>query len=115
MGAVTRVAIPFWLLASALAAFPASARVDCAIALVTHIQVEGNRVIYLQQGAPWRGLGTLSDGGVKERYSALLAAQMAGRKVHIGYVHGTAIIAASAVLRRKRRPTYSLFEQLMAL
>lgn len=88
MDSVKKIVMPLWLVAMAVVALPVSARMDCPLAPITHIQIEGNRVIYLQQGGPWRGLGTLTDAGVKERYSAMLAAQMAGRKVLVGYSDG---------------------------
>ena len=61
------------------------ARTDCPVETVAHIQIEGEVVLYKQKGAPWRKLGSLNDAGVKGRYSALLAAQMSGKKVLVGY------------------------------
>ncbi len=61
------------------------ARTDCPSAKVVHIQIEGNNIIYKQENAPWRGLGAINNTGTKERYSALLAAQVSGRKVLVGY------------------------------
>ena len=61
-------------------------RTDCPIAKVTNIQIEGVKVMYVQEGAPWRTLGYLNNNdGTKERYSALLSAQVSGRKVIVGY------------------------------
>ena len=63
-----------------------SARTDCPSAKVLHIQIEYRKVLYRQEGAPWRALGLLNnDDGTRERYAALLAAQAAGRPVVIGY------------------------------
>lgn len=67
---------------------PVTARVDCSEALITHIQIESSKVIYRQQGAPWRSLGDLSTLGTSERYSALLGAQHAARMVKVGYPDG---------------------------
>lgn len=71
-----------------MVAAPAAARVDCSEALITHIQIEGSKVVYKQQGAPWRSVGDLSTVGVRERYSALLGAQHAARMVKVGYPDG---------------------------
>lgn len=62
------------------------ARTDCPVEKVTNIQIEGSTILYTQVGSSWRRLGTLTETGTKERYSALLAAQMAGRKVMVDYV-----------------------------
>jgi hypothetical protein len=61
------------------------ARTDCPAEKVTNIQIEGSTILYSQVGSSWRRLGTLSEAGTKERYSALLAAQMSGRKVMVAY------------------------------
>ena len=66
-------------------AFPLQARTDCPAEKVAFIQIEGNKVLYMQNGYKWRQLGDLSVSGTKERYSALLAAQMSGRKVMVAY------------------------------
>jgi hypothetical protein len=63
----------------------AFARTNCPIAKVVNIQIEGNVILYVQEGSSWRRLGTLNEAGTTERYSALLAAQMAGLKVMVGY------------------------------
>ncbi|MGP9802144.1 hypothetical protein [Rheinheimera sp. NSM] len=68
-----------------ISSFPALARKDCPAALVQNIQIESNHVLYIQKGYPWRRLGTLDEPGTRERLSALLAAQMAGKKVSIAY------------------------------
>lgn len=68
----------------------ALARKDCTAAKIIHVQTEGEIVQYLQEGAPWRTLGNVTnDDGTRERFSALLAAQMSGRKVMVGYVNST--------------------------
>ncbi|MCO7191407.1 MULTISPECIES: hypothetical protein [unclassified Pseudoalteromonas] len=71
----------------ALVSLPAlAARTDCPAAKVLNIQIEGQKVMYQQEGASWRTLGFLNkDDGTKERYSALLTAQATGKKVVIGY------------------------------
>ncbi|KPZ73133.1 hypothetical protein AN944_00281 [Shewanella sp. P1-14-1] len=66
-------------------AFEAQARVDCPIAKVINIQIEGSKIMYLQEGASWRTLGYITEAGTNERYSALLAAQMASKRVIVGY------------------------------
>ena len=63
----------------------AFARTDCPVEIVTNIQIEGSTILYTQEGSSWRKLGTLYEVGTKERYSALLAAQMSGRKVMVSY------------------------------
>ncbi|MBU1390182.1 MAG: hypothetical protein KJ856_07760 [Gammaproteobacteria bacterium] len=64
----------------------ASARTDCQVAKILNIQLEGEKIMYFQEGAPWRTLGYVNkNDGTKERYAALLAAQMAGKKVVVGY------------------------------
>ena len=61
-------------------------RTDCPIAKVLNIQIEGKKIMYIQEGALWRVLGRLGlEDGTKERYSALLTAQATGRKVMVGY------------------------------
>ena len=62
----------------------ALARTDCPADKIAHIQIEGSKVMYFQSGV-WRTLGYLNDVGTKERLSALLAAQMADKKVVVGY------------------------------
>jgi hypothetical protein len=75
----------FGLMLSLISSFPALARKDCPAALVRNIQIESNHVLYIQAGYPWRRLGNLDEPGTRERLSALLAAQMAGKKVSIAY------------------------------
>lgn len=61
-------------------------RTNCPSALVVQIQIEGQKVLYRQENAPWRTLGVLSsEDGTRERYSALLAAQAAGKTVMVAY------------------------------
>lgn len=62
------------------------ARTDCPEAKVLHIQLEGKKIMYYQEGGPWRTLGYLGNkDGTEERYSALLAAQLSSKRVKIGY------------------------------
>ncbi len=63
----------------------ALARTECPTAKIVHIQIEAHYIIYLQEGGAWRLLGMLADAGVKERYSALLSAQAAGRRIMVAY------------------------------
>ena len=65
------------------------ARTDCPAAKVQYIQIEGNVILYAQEGSSWHRLGTLNEEGTKERYSALLASQAAGKKVIVGYPSDT--------------------------
>ncbi|GAB1624091.1 hypothetical protein AAOGI_41410 [Agarivorans albus] len=74
-----------WLPIILFVSFQTHARKDCPEAKVVHVQIEGSVVLYRQEQAPWRRLGVLDDAGTKERYSALLAAQMAGRQVVVAY------------------------------
>lgn len=61
-------------------------RTDCPAAKVHHIQIEGTKILYQQSGGPWRTLGYLTNNdGTRERYSALLAAQVAGKPIRVGY------------------------------
>lgn len=78
-----------FLLLAILTSGPALGRTDCPIARVVNIQLEGNVVLYMQEGSSWRRLGVLNEIGTKERYSALLAAHMAGLKVMVGYASNT--------------------------
>ncbi|MCS4306777.1 hypothetical protein M2404_001102 [Rheinheimera pacifica] len=75
------------LIASAALVFSSStlARTNCPAALVQNIQIESDKVLYVQYGYPWRSLGNLNEPGTRERLSALLAAQMAGKKVAVSY------------------------------
>ncbi|NLQ24604.1 hypothetical protein HGO26_17175 [Shewanella sp. S-1] len=51
-----------------------------------NIQLEFEKIMYFQEGAPWRTLRYVNkNDGTKERYAALLTAQMAGEKVVVGY------------------------------
>ena len=66
--------------------FTYAARTDCPAAKIAHIQIERTVVLYRQEGFQWRRLESLSVAdGTKERFSALLAAQAAGKKVMVGY------------------------------
>lgn len=63
-----------------------AARTNCPSAKILNIQVEGKKILYLQEGAPWRALGYINKkDGTEERYSALLTAQATGRKVQVAY------------------------------
>ncbi|HEY0924139.1 hypothetical protein [Rheinheimera pacifica] len=75
------------LVASAALVFSSSAlaRKTCPEALVQNIQIESDHVLYKQVGYPWRRLGILDEPGTRERLSALLAAQMANKKVIVAY------------------------------
>jgi hypothetical protein len=67
----------------------AFSRTDCPSAKVLNIQIEGSVILYTQENTGWRRLGVLTEPGTKERYAALLAAQMSGRKVMVGYSSDT--------------------------
>ena len=79
-----------WLLALAacLSMSATFARTDCPVAPIDNIQIEDNKVMYTQSGV-WRTLGYLEETGTKERYSALLAAHLAGRNVMVAYASDT--------------------------
>ncbi|MDT3334954.1 hypothetical protein Q4Q49_06540 [Shewanella sp. SP1S1-7] len=52
-----------------------------------NIQLEGLKIMYLQEGATWRTLGAINNNdGTKERYAALLSAQMSGKPVMVEYL-----------------------------
>lgn len=71
---------------SMLSANSYSARTDCPSATVGQIQIEGQKILYRQAGAPWRTLGYLNnDDGTRERYSSLLAALASDKTVIVGY------------------------------
>ncbi len=82
VGVCMRIRVIFSLLF--LVSVNTYARKDCPIAVIDNIQVENAGVLYFQSGV-WRKLGTLTDIGTKERFSALLAAHMAGKKVMVSY------------------------------
>jgi|GEM_PF-1683360 len=76
----------FCLLIGIISLSSFAARTDCPAARVLLIQIEGQKVLYAQEGASWRALGYLNkNDGTKERYSALLASQVTGNKVMVGY------------------------------
>ncbi|NMM39921.1 hypothetical protein [Pseudoalteromonas arctica] len=78
--------IPLFLLLALVSTSALAVRTDCPSAKIVHIQMEGTKIMYLQEGAPWRTLGYInSNDGTKERYSALLTAQATGSKVIVGY------------------------------
>ncbi len=80
------MAYRFLLLAMLVAVSqPCLGRTDCPVAKVLHIQLEGSKIMVYQEGGPWRTLGYLNETGTKERYSAVLAAQYAGKGIMIGY------------------------------
>jgi len=81
------------------------ARTDCPLAKVTHIQIERGKILYQQEGFNWRVLGSINEDGTKERYAALLAAQMSGKHVLVGYARddyncNTTNYSESAILVR---------------
>jgi hypothetical protein len=59
------------------------AGIDCGPYKINYIQIENNTVFFYPagNGQNWQSLGSLSGNGTKERYAALLAAQMSGNKV----------------------------------
>lgn len=61
------------------------ARTDCQALKVRNIQVEAGKVLFSLDNGVWKTLGPLDAPGTKERYAALLAAQMAGRLVMIAF------------------------------
>jgi len=61
------------------------AQTDCPIAKISSIKVRGEAIYYLQEGFKWRKLGKLTEVGLKERYSAMLAVQMSEKKVMVSY------------------------------
>ena len=67
----------------------AFARTDCPVANVVNIQIEGQWVLYKQEGATWRNLGDLAALGTRERLAAMLAAQMVSKPVMVAYESNT--------------------------
>ena len=56
-----------------------SARTNCPPAPVSHIQIEGTKVLYQQTGSPWRTLGFLNqNNGTEQRLAALITAHTTG-------------------------------------
>jgi len=64
------------------------ASVDCPAAKVNYLQIEGSVIYVNLEGQNWHLLGQIDTVGTKERYSALLAAQMSGKKVVLRYPDG---------------------------
>lgn len=73
------------IILSILLCSTAWARTDCPAAKIENIQIEGGFILYNQEGANWRRLGKLNEEGTAERYSAMLAAQMSGKRVMVAY------------------------------
>lgn len=65
------------------------AGIDCGPYKIDYIQIENNTVFFdpSGNGSNWQSLGSLSGNGTKERYAALLAAQMSGNKVTTRFVN----------------------------
>jgi len=76
--------VMFFVLMMAFAGI-VNAQTDCPVSQISHIKVRGEAINYMQKGFKWRRLGKLTEVGTKERYSAMLAAQMSGKKVQVSY------------------------------
>jgi hypothetical protein len=64
------------------------ASVDCPKTKVENIQIEGEVILVNYKDQSWHLLGNINTVGTKERYSALLAAQMSGKSVQLRYPDG---------------------------
>ena len=64
------------------------AAIDCPKTTIEHIQIEGEVIYVFYKGQQWHLLGNINTVGTKERYSALLAAQMSGKSVQVRYPDG---------------------------
>lgn len=62
--------------------------IDCPSAKVEHLQIEGSVIYVYPEGQNWHLVGNIEAVGTRERYSALLAAQMSGKKVVLRYPDG---------------------------
>jgi len=62
--------------------------IDCPPAKVVHLQPQKANILVKLEGQDWHKVGSADDPGAKAMYSALLAAQMAGRTVTIRYPDG---------------------------
>ena len=62
--------------------------IDCPVAKVDSIQIEGANIYAYPEGQHWHLVGHLETIGTKERYSAILAAQIAGKKIILRYPDG---------------------------
>ena len=62
--------------------------IDCPPAKVLNLQPQRSSILVKLQGQDWHRVGRPDHPGVKAMYSALLAAQMAGKKVTIRYPDG---------------------------
>jgi hypothetical protein len=62
--------------------------VNCPKAKVLHLQPQASSILFKQEGQDWHHLGNPESSGVQAMYSALLAAQMAGRPVIVRYPAG---------------------------
>lgn len=67
---------------------PDALAIDCGPARVIHIQIENNGVLVFLEGQSWHLVGLYSQPGTKEKYAALLAAQMADKQVVVRYPDG---------------------------
>ena len=59
--------------------------VDCPASKVVNIQVHPHSILFKLQNQNWHRLGIPGEQGVAEMYSALLAAQMSGKRVVVRY------------------------------
>ena len=64
------------------------AAIDCPKIIIEHIQIEGEVIYVFYKGQNWHLLGNVNTAGTRERYSALLAAQMSGKNVQLRYPDG---------------------------
>ena len=64
------------------------ASVDCPAAKVLNLQPQRGSILVKLQGQNWHRVGKPDHPGVQAMYAALLAAQMAGKKVTIRYPDG---------------------------
>lgn len=53
--------------------------VNCPAAKVEYIQIEGSKILLHPENQQWHLLGNPETLGAREKYSAVLAAQMAGK------------------------------------
>ena len=76
-----------WSILALMLASPVFA-LDCPDAKIIHVQLENNAVLVLQEGQNWHLVGYYAEAGTREKYAAILAAQMTGKRVIIRYPEG---------------------------
>lgn len=77
-----------WMLVSLIFSSNLFADIECPVTTVRHVQVQNAVILVFPEGQQWHKVGNVGAPGVDQMYSALLAAQMAGKKVALRYPDG---------------------------